>query len=107
MCEKHQANGKGVFWAYMGLECIWMWLMQRVYLEGKLMKAVQSFYVHIYSRACVRVGMDVSEYFPVNVGLGQGCLMSPWLLNVDMYGWCCARGECEGTWETAATAECK
>ena len=31
------------------------------------------------SRACVRVGNDVSELFPVNVGLGQGCVMSPWL----------------------------
>ena len=23
--------------------------------------------------------MDVSEWFPVNVGLRQGCVMSPWL----------------------------
>ena len=30
------------------------------------LKAVQSFYVE--SRACVRVGNDVSEWFPVNVG---------------------------------------
>ena len=34
---------------------------------GKLLKAVRSFYV--YSRACVRVGMDMSEWFPLNVGL--------------------------------------
>ena len=33
---------------------------------GKLLKAVQSFYVD--SRPCVRVGNDVSEWFPVNVG---------------------------------------
>ena len=25
-----------------------------------------------------RVGMDVSEWFPVNVGLRHGCVMSPW-----------------------------
>ena len=49
---------------------------------GKLLKAVQSFYID--SRACVRVGNDVSEWFPVNVGLRQGCAMSPWLFNVYM-----------------------
>ena len=55
--------------------------MLRVYgVGGKLLKAVQSFYVD--SRACVRVGNDVSEWFPV-----QGCVMSPWLLfNVYMDG---------------------
>ena len=51
-------------------------------VREKLLKAVQSFYVD--SRACVRVGNDVSEWFPVNVGLRQGCVMSPWCL---MYIW--------------------
>ena len=47
-----------------------MWLMLRVYgVGGKLLKAVQSFYVD--SRACVRVGNDASEWFPVNVLLRQ------------------------------------
>ena len=32
---------------------------------GKLLKAIQSF--HVDSRASVRVGGDVSEWFPVNV----------------------------------------
>ena len=46
--------------------------------------AVQSFYVD--SRACVRVGNDVSESFPVNVRLRQGSVTSPWLFNVYMDG---------------------
>ena len=29
---------------------------------------------------------DVSEWFPVNVGLRQFCVMSPWLFNVHMDG---------------------
>ena len=36
------------------------------------MKAAESFYV--------------SEWFPVNVGLRQGCVMPPWLFNVYMDG---------------------
>ena len=59
------------------------WQMLRVYGVGeKLLKAVQSFYTD--SRACVSLGMDVSEWFPVNVGLRQGCVMSPRLFNVYM-----------------------
>ena len=34
----------------------------------------------------MRVGNEVSEWFPVNVGLRQGCVMSPWLFNVYMAG---------------------
>ena len=48
------------------------------------MKAVQSFYID--GRACARVGNDVSEWFPVNVGLRQGRVMSLWLFNVYMDG---------------------
>ena len=43
---------------------------------------MQSFYID--SRACVLVGMDVCEWFPVNVGLILGSVMSPWLFNVCM-----------------------
>ena len=74
VCEKYLANWKDVFWAFMDLEKAYdtigrhgMWQMLRVYrVGGKLLKAGQSFYVD--SRACVRVGNDVSEWFPVNVG---------------------------------------
>ena len=62
-----------------------MWQMLRVYGVGeKLLKAGQSFF--IYTKACVRVGNDVSEWFPVNVGLRQGCVMSPRWFNVYMNG---------------------
>ena len=49
-----------------------------------MLKAVPSFYVD--STACVAVGNDVSEWFLVNVGLTQGCMISPWLFNVYMDG---------------------
>ena len=77
-----------VFWAFMDSDKAYyminqhgMWQMLRVYGVGrKLLKPVQSFYVD--SRVCVRVGNYVSEWFPVNVGLRQGCVMSSWLFNV-------------------------
>ena len=28
----------------------------------------------------------MSEWFPINVGLRQGCVMSPWVFNVYMDG---------------------
>ena len=67
--------------AYDTIDRHGMWQVLRVYgVGGKLLKAVQSFYVE--STACVRVGNDVSEWFPINVRLRQGCVMSPWLFNV-------------------------
>ena len=51
---------------------------------GCVLRGVQSFYDG--SSACVRVGSDLSESFEVNVGLRQGCVMSPWLFNVYMDG---------------------
>ena len=71
--------------AYDAIDRHGVWLMLRVYrVGGKLMTAVQSFYID--SRACVRVGNDASEWFPVNVGLRQGFVISPWLFNVYMDG---------------------
>ena len=46
------------------------------------------------------MGMAVSEWFPVNVGLSQGCVMSPRIFNVNtevnaMYAMqCIYGGEC-------------
>ncbi len=48
------------------------------------MRAVKSFYEG--SRACARVGRGESDRFEVNVGLRQGCVMSPWLFNMYMDG---------------------
>ena len=41
---------------------------------------MQSFYLE--SRTCVRLGNDVSEWFPVHVALRQGCVMHTWMFNV-------------------------
>ena len=38
------------------------------------------------SKACGKVGNEVSEWFPVRVGLRQGCVMLPWLFNLYIDG---------------------
>ena len=67
VCEKLLSDGKENIWAFMDLEKAngtidrhGMWRMLRMFrVRGKLLKVVQSFYID--SRACVCVGMDVSE----------------------------------------------
>ena len=51
---------------------------------GMLLKAVQSFYVD--SKVWLRIGNEVSEWFSENVGISQGCVMSPWSFNLYMDG---------------------
>uniref|UniRef100_A0A3P9JM39 ribonuclease H n=1 Tax=Oryzias latipes TaxID=8090 RepID=A0A3P9JM39_ORYLA len=92
VCEKFLAKGRKVFWAFMDLEKAYdridreaLWVVLSMYgIDGSLLEGVKSFYRN--SRACVRVGNSISEWFPVRVGLRQGCVMSPWLFNVYMDG---------------------
>ena len=92
ICEKYLGKGKDVYFAFLDLEKAYdrvdrdaMWNVLRLYgIGGRLLRGVKSFYVG--SKACVRVGNEVSEWFPVRVGLRQGCVMSPWLFNLYMDG---------------------
>ena len=37
-------------------------------------------------KACVKVGNEVNEWFPLRVGLRQECVISPWLFNLYIDG---------------------
>ena len=51
-----------------------MWKVLRLNgIGGRLLRGVKSLYVG--SKSYVRVGNEVSERFPVRVGLRQGCVM--------------------------------
>ena len=90
--EKYLGKGKDVYFAFLDLEKAYdrvdrdaMWNVLRLYgIGGRLLRGVKSLYVG--SKACVRVGNEVSEWFPVRVGLRQGCVMSPWLFNLYIDG---------------------
>ena len=90
--EKYAAKGKDVYFAFLDLEKAYdrvdreaMWKVLRIYgVGGRLLRAVESMYAG--SKACVRVGSEMSEWFQVRVGLRQGCVMSPWLFNLYIDG---------------------
>ena len=63
---------------------------------GKLLKAVHSFYVD--NKAGVNIRNEVNEWFSVNVGIHQYCVMSPWLFNLYMDG-VVRGGACNNTWK--------
>ena len=92
ICEKYLGKGKDVYFAFLDLEKAYyrvdrdaMGNILRVYgIGGRLLRGVKSLYVG--SKACVRVGNEVSEWFPLRVGLRQGCVMSPWLFNLYIDG---------------------
>ena len=92
MSEKFCGKNKSLFVAYMGLEKAYdridrdaMWRVLSMYeINGKLLKVVQSLYER--SETCVRVCREEGEWFRVDVGLRQGCVMTPWLFNVFMDG---------------------
>ncbi len=47
-------------------------------MGGQLLVGVRSFYEN--ASATVRVNGELSESFKVEVGVRQGCVMSPWCL---------------------------
>ena len=62
-----------------------VWNVLRLYgISGRLLQGVKSLYVG--SKACLRVGNEVSGWLPMRVGLRQGYVMSPWLFNVYIDG---------------------
>ncbi|XP_069947548.1 RNA-directed DNA polymerase from mobile element jockey isoform X1 [Cherax quadricarinatus] len=89
--EQYLDKAKEVFVAFMDLEKVYdrvdrgaMWQMLQMYgIGGRLLKAVKSFYED--SEAQVRVCRKEGDYFPVKVGLRQGCVMPPWLFNICVF----------------------
>ena len=76
MVEVYLVKDEKLYAAFMDREIHWNVL--KIYdVGGQLSAGVKAF--HRETSACVRVDGEVSKSFPILVGLGQGCLMSPWL----------------------------
>ena len=57
-----------------------MQILRMYDVGGKLLTGIKCIYFN--SLACVRVKGGENEYFRINSGVRQGCIMSPWLFNV-------------------------
>ena len=92
VCEKVREKGGKVYLGFMDLEKAYdrvnreaLWQVLRMYgVSGKLLNGIKSMYDG--SKACVRVNGSLSEWFDIDSGVRQGCVMSPWLFNVFMDG---------------------
>ncbi len=60
-------------------------ILFRVYgVGGKLFEGIMSIYEN--ASATMRVNGELSESFNIEVGVRQGCIISPWLFNINMDG---------------------
>ena len=58
-----------------------LWKVLSVYgLDEQLIQGVKSLYCE--SKACVRVGEELTDWFDISMGVRQGCVMSPSLFNL-------------------------
>ena len=60
-------------------EKLW-WRLNKIGLPAKLQDALQSLYCSV--ECCVRINGELTDWFPVNVGVKQGCTLSPLLFNL-------------------------
>ena len=56
------------------------WNVANLQMPFSNKRAVQGMYKD--SEAAVKVGEEITEWFEVQRGVRQGCLMSPWLFNI-------------------------
>ncbi len=100
LVEEYLGKDKKLYGAFMDLEKAYsrvnreaLWSVLRIYdVGGQQLKGIQAFYRE--ANACVRVEVEFSENFAVEVGVRQGCVMSRWLFNIFLDG-CMRKMKCK------------
>ena len=90
IAEKFLAKHQKVYCAFIDLEKAYdrvvrneLWSTLSTYgVSSSLIRALKSLYEN--SSACVRINGAYTEWFPVERGVRQGCVASPWLFNLFM-----------------------
>ena len=88
--EKARKKKHRVYVGFINLEKVYdkvnreaLWQCLRMYdVGGNLLSGIKSMYVD--SLACARVKGGKSEWFMIDSGVRQGCIISPWLFNIYM-----------------------
>ncbi len=88
LVEKYLEKDRMVSAVFMGLKKAFdrgdregLWDTLRVHgVGGHLLEGITFFYEN--ASASVRVNGELNESFSVEVGVRQGCAMSPWLFNI-------------------------
>ncbi len=109
LVEKYLEKDKKLSAAFMDLEKAYdrvdrkgLWDTQSVW-SGRGSCLIRSFYEN--ASATVRENGELSESFSVEVGVRQGCVMSPWLFNIYMDG--CIKEIKVGEWDLGARLNVK
>ena len=87
-CREDARERKRLYAAFLDLDkaydILWrtgLWEALKQYgEEGRLLKAVKGLYKD--SETTLKVGNEMTDWFEVQRGVGQGCPMSPWLFNI-------------------------
>src|SRR5678815_3019926 len=92
MIEKMRKKKNKLYLGFMDLQQAYdrvnreaLWQVLVMYgVGGRLLNGIKSMYDD--SEACVRINGVKSDWFNINSGVTQGCVMSPWLFNLYMDG---------------------
>src|SRR5678816_4329836 len=92
MIEKMREKKNKLYLGFMDLQQAYdrvnreaLWQVLVIYgVGGRLLNGIKSMYDD--SEACVRINGVNGDWFRINSGVRQGCVMSPWLFNLYMDG---------------------
>ena len=60
-------------------------LLKKLYslgIRGKIFNVIESMYKN--DQSCIQIGNKRTDFFPVNMGVKQGCILSPTLFNISL-----------------------
>ncbi|GFR98439.1 retrovirus-related Pol polyprotein LINE-1 [Elysia marginata] len=57
-------------------------ILEKIGIDGKDIRIIAHLYWYMYQKAAIRCGCDISDFTSIKRGVRQGCVLSPYLLNI-------------------------